>query len=175
VPSALKKRLNHSGMSWGLVTTTVALSAEDTVKAFGQACELAKRFQIGRSQLLRAGRVGSKPVKRRPTPSPFTRSPRKPLPRRLQHGPRGPGLDAPRSPLYRGCRSKDCVKGEEPQAPSNGAREGSVLMILRCADRPYRARTDESKETLRRSRQLNPQQRRESRHSGTAALGQPLP
>jgi hypothetical protein len=29
-------------------------------------------------------------------------------------------------------------------------------MTLRCADRPYRAWTDESKETLRRSRQLNP-------------------
>ena len=39
-------------------------------------------------------------------------------------------------------------------------------MILRCADRPYRAWTD-----LRRSRQLSRQQRRESRHSGTAALG----
>jgi len=45
-------------------------------------------------------------------------------------------------------------------------------MILRCADRPYRAWTDESKETLRRSCRLSPQQRRESRHSGTAALGQ---
>jgi hypothetical protein len=44
-------------------------------------------------------------------------------------------------------------------------------MILRCADRPYGAWTDESKETLRRSRQLTPQQLRESRHSGTAALG----
>jgi hypothetical protein len=64
------------------------------------------------------------------------------------------------------------IQGEDPQAPSNGAREGRVLMILRCADRPYGAWTDESKETLRRSRQLCPQQRRESRHSGTAALGQ---
>src|SRR6516165_10549925 len=44
-------------------------------------------------------------------------------------------------------------------------------MILRCADRSYRAWTDESKETLRRSCQLSPQQRRESRHSGTAAFG----
>ena len=33
-------------------------------------------------------------------------------------------------------------------------------MILRCADRPYRAWTDESKETLRRSCQLSSQQRR---------------
>ena len=62
-------------------------------------------------------------------------------------------------------------EGEELQAPSNGAREGRVLMILRCADRPYRAWTDESEESLRRSRQLSSQQRRESRHSGTAALG----
>ena len=45
-------------------------------------------------------------------------------------------------------------------------------MILRCADRPYRAWTDESEESLRRSRQLSSQQRRESRHSRTAALGQ---
>jgi hypothetical protein len=36
----------------------------------------------------------------------------------------------------------------------------------------HRACTHKSKETLRRSRLLSPQQRRESRHSGTAALGQ---
>ena len=64
---------------------------------------------------------------------------------------------------YRGGRSKDWMKVKKPQAPSNGAREGRVLMILRCADRPYRAWTDESKEILRRSCLLRPQQRRESR------------
>jgi hypothetical protein len=32
-------------------------------------------------------------------------------------------------------------------------------MILRCADRPYRACTDESKETLRRPRLLSPHMR----------------
>jgi hypothetical protein len=45
------------------------------------------------------------------------------------------------------------------------------LFEIECADRPYRAWTNENKETLRRSRLLGPQQRRESRHSGTAALG----
>src|SRR6516165_9607465 len=44
-----------AGGSLSDITTTVALSAEDTVKAFGQAGELAKRFRS-----------------RRPTPSPFT-------------------------------------------------------------------------------------------------------
>jgi hypothetical protein len=34
-----------AGGSLSDITTTVALSAEDTVKAFGQAGELAKRFR----------------------------------------------------------------------------------------------------------------------------------
>ena len=34
-----------AGGSRSDITTTVALSAEDTVKAFGQAGELAKRFR----------------------------------------------------------------------------------------------------------------------------------
>ena len=47
------------------------------------------------------------------------------------------------------------LREKNRKARSNGAREGHVLMILRCADRPYREWTDESKEeTLRRSRQL---------------------
>jgi hypothetical protein len=47
----------------------------------------------------------------------------------------------------------------------------AVLMILRRADRPCRAWSDESEETLRRSCQLNPQQQCESRYSGTAVFG----
>src|SRR5215813_12514843 len=62
-----------AGGSLSDITTTVALSAEDTVKAFGQAGELAKRFRsAGADYYGLPVELAQKLVKRRPTPSPFT-------------------------------------------------------------------------------------------------------
>jgi len=81
----------------------------------------------------------------------------RPFPRGLQHGTRRPGLETSRPPLS-GRPIEGVGQGEEPQAPGNGAREGHVLMIGRQRD-------------LWRSCLVSPEQRRESRHSETAALG----